>query len=151
MINAMLNFMRFHIKNNYEIPTPAMSILSVVSTIDAHLWLKVVQPYFEPAFFRWAVDHVPLIREPFWNGMQEFFTSSCQRAFTITNGNSEQSDSDVEGKMQIDHHPNEMRNIVSYLWKITVNCLRRAKNYIPYAAKAFSSGASMLRYVSLAV
>jgi len=149
LITAMLNFLRFHIKSNYHIPTPVMNILAVLSTIDAHLWLKVVQSSFEDSFFALAIDHVPEIREPIWNAMQEFFTSSCQRAFAVTNGNGEQSDSDVEGKMQIDHRPNEMRNVVSYLWQVTVNCLQKAKNYIPYAAKAFSSGASMLRYLIL--
>lgn len=148
MINSMLNFLRFHIKNNYHIATPVMNILAVLSTIDAHLWLKVVQSSFEDSFFALAIDLVPEIREPIWNAMLDFFASSCQRAFAVTNGNGEQSDSDVEGKMQIDHHPNEMGNIVSYLWQVTVNCLQKSKNYIPYAAKAFTSGASMLRYVS---
>src|SRR5277367_6246578 len=148
MINSMLSFLRFHIKNNYHITTPVMNILAALSTIDAHLWLKVVQSSFEDSFFALAIDLIPEIREPIWNAMQEFFTSSCQRAFAVTNGNGEQSDSDVEGKMQIDHRPNELRNVVSYLWQVTVNCLQKAKNYIPYAAKAFSSGASMLRYLS---
>src|SRR5208282_1362063 len=64
MINSMLNFLRFHIKNNYHIATPVMNILAVLSTIDAHLWLKVVQSSFEDSFFALAIDHVPEIREP---------------------------------------------------------------------------------------
>ena len=143
----MLNFLRFHIKGNYHIATPVMKILAALSTIDPHLWLKVVESSFEDSFFTLAIDHVPEIREPVWNAFQEFFVNSCQKAFAITNGNSEQSDSDVEGKMEIDYHPDETRSIVSFLWHVTVDCLQKAKLCIPYAAKAFSSGASMLRYL----
>jgi len=147
MINAMLNFLRFHVKSNYSITTPVMNTLGCLSVIDSRLWLKVVKSSFEDSFFALAVEPVPDVREPAWNAMQEFFTKSCQRAFAVTNGNGDQSDSDVEGKMEIDHRPNEIRDVVSYLWQVTVNCLQKAKNHIPYAAKAFSSAASMLRYV----
>jgi hypothetical protein len=145
MIISALNFIRYGVKNNPHLATPVMNILAGLSAFDAHLWLKVVQPIFEDSIFILALGHGSEIREPMWNSLQEFFANSCQRAFAMTNGNGDQSDSDVEGKMQIDHRPNETRAVVTFLWQVTVNCLQRAKHYIPYAAKAFSSGANMLR------
>src|SRR5947207_13685086 len=125
-----------------------MNILLMLAAMDAPLWLSIVQPEFEPLFFAIAVEHPnDPTREAAWTSLGDLFTCCCMKAFTVVNGNSEQSDSEAESKMEIDHHPD--RNIVTYLWQVTLNCLKKANAYTSLAGKAFDTGATIFRYISI--
>lgn len=121
-----------------------MNILLVLSAMDVGLWLSIIQPEFESLFFAVAVEHPnDPTREAVWTSFGDLFTYCSMKAFSVVNGNNEQNDSDAESKMEIDHHP--YRNIVTYLWQVTLNCLKRAHAYISLAGKAFDTGANILR------
>jgi hypothetical protein len=64
---------------------------------------------------------------------------------TINGGGNELSDSDTENKMDIDSRPNDLRDIVLFLWQVTINCLKKASVHIPLAGKAFDTSSQMLR------
>jgi hypothetical protein len=141
----MLNYWRYLAKQGPSLATHVMRILMMLSMIDAPLWLKILQPEFEDLFFAMAVESVgDQHREAVWNAMEMSFNHSCLRSFTFMNGNSEQSDSDTESKMEIDHHPPD-QSIVGFLWQVTINCLKRAGAHILLAGKAFDTAATMLR------
>jgi len=142
----MLNNLQFHARQNLYLPGPVMSILSVLSKIDSLLWLKTLRPQFGDFYFALAVENPnEQIRDISWNALHDLFASACQRAFGVTNGNSVQTDS-YEIEMEIDE-PNEMRDIVSFLWQVVIQCLRRSGPHLLFASKAFETGANMLRYV----
>lgn len=119
----------------------------MLTMINARLLLDVIRPEFEPLFFASAVEEASESnREHIWNSMQAFFTHSCIKAFMTVNGNgTELSDSDSENKMDIDFRPNDLRDIVSFLWQVTINCLKKGSAHIPLAGKAFDTSAQMLR------
>lgn len=124
-----------------------MDILSGLSSIDGRLWLKLVGHEFQELFFAAAVAQLDeSARESAWAAMLTFFEKRCQIAFQVSNGTNEQSDSDPETRMEIDPQPDVEREIVFFIWEVTLNCMKKANAYIPLAKKAFDTGASMLRY-----
>lgn len=145
LVRAMLNYWAYIAKQDPYLSSSVMNILLVLSAMDATLWLSIIQPEFEPLFFAIAVEHSnDVTREAVWTSFGDLFTYCCMKAFAAIDGNREQNDSDAESKMEIDQHPD--RDIVSYLWRVTLNCLKKASAYIPLAGKGFDTGAKILRY-----
>lgn len=141
----MLNYWRYQAKQNPFLATPVMSILMMLSMIDARLWLKILQPEFEDLFFAAAVENVhDQAREAVWVSFESLFHLCCLKSFTVVNGNSEQSDSDPESKMDIDRSLPD-HSVVGFLWQVMINCVKRARAYVPHAAKAFDAASNMLR------
>jgi hypothetical protein len=147
LVRAMLNYWRFLAKHLPQLSNAVMSILFILSTFDARLWLKIVQPEFEDLFFVLAVESLDEpARDAVWNSFQEFFSLSYMKAMATVNGNGVQNDSDAESQMDIDH-PTKERDIPTFSWQVTINCLKRASTHIALAGKAFDSASSMFRYI----
>jgi hypothetical protein len=141
----MLNYWAHIATQDPYLSSSVMNILYSLSTMDAALWLSIIQPEFEPLFFAVAVEHPnDSTREAVWASFGDLFTYCSMKAFAVVNGNSEQNESDAESKMEIDH---PSRNIVTYLWQVTLNCLKKANAYISLAGKAFDTGTNILRSV----
>jgi hypothetical protein len=146
MIKAMLNFMRFQARQNFHLALPVMHVLSGLAALDAKLWLKVADYEFKKLFIAMGLESsIDSTRENIWNALLDFFQVACHKAFAVTNGNSEQSDSDVESKMDIDQPTNDMRRVVLSLWQLTLDCLKKAEVFISFASKSFETAANMLR------
>jgi hypothetical protein len=129
--------------------TPALNIMLMLSRRDRRRWLSLMQPQFEDAFFACAVAFSSeSLREAAWSALEFVFASACSQAFSVVNGNGSenQSDSDVENRMDIDPEPGE-RAIVSYFWTLMLNCLKRASEHVAFASKAFESAVNIFRYV----
>jgi hypothetical protein len=122
-----------------------MHVLFMLSVVDSRLWLKFLQPEFEDLFFAMAIENArDVAREASWTSMGELFYRSLKMA-PVVNGNNEP---DAENNMDVDHSPLG-RGITSFLWQVTINCLKRATGHIPLAGKAFDTAAIMFRCVSI--
>ena len=125
-----------------------MNVMLMLSNLNTRTWLSLVQPEFENAFFACAVEYAnEPTRESAWIGLEYAFATACSQAFAVANGDGDehQNDSDTENKMDIDPEPSE-RTVVTYLWTLTINCLKRANRYWGFAGKAFESAVNMFRY-----
>jgi hypothetical protein len=147
LVTALLQILRYQGPQNIYLTHPLLKIIFTLSSIDPTLGLNVLNPVFEDYFFPLAVEcQTESIRESAWNCVLSFFTTACERAFPVTNGNEEHSDSDNENRMDTDRKPTEWRDMVLFLWDVAMESMRRARNYIPTSSKAFETGANMLRY-----
>lgn len=129
--------------------TPLLNVMLMLSRRDRRRWLALVQPQFEDAFFALAVPYPSeAMHEAAWGALEFVFESACSHAFSVVNGNGieNQSDSDVENRMDIDPELGE-RAIVNYFWTMMLNCLKRAAEHVTFASKAFESAVTMFRYV----
>lgn len=126
--------------------THLLNVLFALSSIDGDLWMKLVEAEFEPRFFALAVACPnDAVRANAWDGMKAFYAKVCNALSVATNGHGEQSDSDTETKMEIDLAPKSTQRLAWYLWMTSLNCLKASDQFIPLAAKAFETGANMLR------
>jgi hypothetical protein len=145
---ALFENMQANALHQPNLATPILNVFFSLSSVDPRLWMTTVKSEFERIFYGLAVEcpH-DSIRDCAWNSLKEFFAKTCQAAFRTTNGvNGNASDSDVDSKMEIDQ-PDEKKDIVKFLWEVMMQCLKKSTNHIPYAAKAFETGAIMLRFV----
>jgi hypothetical protein len=129
--------------------TPLLNVMLMLSRRDRRKWLALVQPQFENAFFALSVPYPSeVMHESAWTALEFVFGSACSQAFSVVNGNASgnQSDSDMENKMDIDPELGE-RAIVNYFWTLMLNCLKRAAEHVTFAGKAFESAVNMFRYV----
>jgi hypothetical protein len=129
--------------------TPLLNVMLMLSHRDRRRWFALVQPQFEDAFFAVAVAYPSeILHEAAWTALEFVFGSACSQAFSVVNGNGSgnQSDSDVENRMDIDPELGE-RAIVNYFWTLMLNCLKRAAEHVTFACKAFESAVNMFRYV----
>lgn len=128
-----------------------MNVMLTLSALDTRTWLTIVQPQFEDSFFNVAVEYGnEPTRESAWLALEHGFARTCSHAFSAVNGNASepQSDSDAENKMDIDQEPSERSGkqaVVTYLWTMTIHCLKRASEHWEFAGKAFESAVNMFR------
>lgn len=147
VLKALLKTMQLHAHRSPYVVAPVLNILFSVSSIDTPQWLEVLSPTFCTRFYALAVACPNnAIREHAWNCFRAFFAKCCQGAFSPMN-EIEENGSDIESRMDIDPTPSEVRDIVSYLWDVMIDCLIMAKSDIPHAAKAFETAAEILRYL----
>jgi len=143
-----LNYWRYMARSCYYLCGPIMNVMLMLSNLDTRTWLTLVQPEFENSFFVCAVEFAnEPTRESAWIGLEHAFAAACSQAYAVVNGNGSelQSDSDTENKMDVDQEPGE-RVVVTYLWTLTINCLKRSSQYWGFAGKAFESAVNMFRY-----